>query len=72
MLSQCKALFACVCTTFQKSYVLSVMQNCFHLDLPVNCDYQWYVNCNWNKLYMYDASNHIIFFNEQNSADSMV
>lgn len=48
------------------------MQNCFYLDLPVSCERQWYVHCNWNKLDIYDANNHIIFFNEKNSADSMV
>ena len=48
------------------------MQNCFHLDLPVSCECQWYVHCNWNKLNIYDDNNHIKFFNEKNSADSMV
>jgi len=47
------------------------MQNCFHLDLPVNCDNHWYVYCNWNKFNIYDANDHIIFFNEKNSSDSM-
>lgn len=36
------------------------MQNCFHLDLPVNCDYQQYAQCNWGKLNIYYANNHDI------------
>jgi hypothetical protein len=72
MLGHWKALFRYACIMFQKCEVLSLMQNCFHLDLPVNCGYQWYVQYIVTGIgSIYVMPTITLHSNEKNSADSM-